>query len=158
MYCVLHYQLRGLLSEGPQWGRACGSLFKNSIHFSFTHCDSCGPRWERRIVNVPFDFGHFSSWRDIVQEPSSVFMYSRSKNIVLKSANEIFSLHHRVQSSSGSSQPPIRWVPEAFSLGVKRPSREADHSSQYNAEVNNTWSYTSSPAIHFLGVVLRGNW
>jgi hypothetical protein len=27
----------------------------------------------------------------------------------------------------GPTQPPIQWVPEALSLGVKRPGREADH-------------------------------
>jgi hypothetical protein len=29
----------------------------------------------------------------------------------------------------GPTQPPILWVPEALSLGVKRPGREADHSN-----------------------------
>jgi hypothetical protein len=33
------------------------------------------------------------------------------------------------------TQPPIQWVPGALSLGVKRPGREADHSSPSNAEV-----------------------
>jgi len=27
----------------------------------------------------------------------------------------------------GPTQPPIQWVPEALSLVVKRPAREADH-------------------------------
>jgi hypothetical protein len=27
----------------------------------------------------------------------------------------------------GPTQPPIRWVSEALSLGAKRPEREADH-------------------------------
>jgi hypothetical protein len=39
-----------------------------------------------------------------------------------------FFLHHRVQ-------PPIQGVPEALSLGVKRPGREADHSPPSSAEV-----------------------
>jgi hypothetical protein len=30
---------------------------------------------------------------------------------------------------------PIHWVPDAFSLGVKRPGREADHSPPSSAEV-----------------------
>jgi hypothetical protein len=38
-----------------------------------------------------------------------------------------FSLHHRVQNGSGSTQPPIQLVPGALSLGVKRPVPEADH-------------------------------
>jgi len=32
-------------------------------------------------------------------------------------------------------QPPIQWVPGAFSLGVKRPGRKADHSPPSSAEV-----------------------
>jgi hypothetical protein len=34
---------------------------------------------------------------------------------------------------------------ENKSSGVKRPVREADHSSPFNAEVKNAWSYTSTP-------------
>jgi hypothetical protein len=33
----------------------------------------------------------------------------------------------------------------SFSLGIKRPGREADHSSPSSAEVKNVWSYTSTP-------------
>jgi hypothetical protein len=33
------------------------------------------------------------------------------------------------------TQPPIQWVPGAFSLGIKRPGREADHSPPSSAEV-----------------------
>jgi hypothetical protein len=42
----------------------------------------------------------------------------------------------------------------ALSLGVKRPGREADHSPSSSAEVKNAWSYTSTPPIRLLGVVL----
>jgi hypothetical protein len=42
------------------------------------------------------------------------------------------------------TQPPIRWVPGALSLGVKRPRCEADHSPPSSAEVKNAWSYTPS--------------
>jgi hypothetical protein len=45
----------------------------------------------------------------------------------------------------GPTQPPIQWVPGSLSLVVKRPGREADHSPPSSAEVNNVWSYTSSP-------------
>jgi hypothetical protein len=37
----------------------------------------------------------------------------------------------------GPTQPPIQWVPEALSLGVKRPGHEADQSPPSSAEVNN---------------------
>jgi hypothetical protein len=32
------------------------------------------------------------------------------------------------RTALGPTQPPIKWVPGALSLGVKRPWREADHS------------------------------
>jgi hypothetical protein len=34
------------------------------------------------------------------------------------------------------TQPPIQWVPEALSPGVKRPEREADRPPPSVAEVN----------------------
>jgi hypothetical protein len=53
----------------------------------------------------------------------------------------------------GPTQPPIKWVPGALSLGVKRPGREADHSPPTSAEDKNAWSYTSTPPIRLRGVV-----
>jgi hypothetical protein len=47
-------------------------------------------------------------------------------------------------------QPPIQWVPEAHSLGVKRQGREADHSPPFNAEVKNAWNHTSIPQYSFM--------
>jgi hypothetical protein len=43
----------------------------------------------------------------------------------------------------GSTQPPIQWVPEALSLGVKQLGREADHSPPASAEVKKMWVYTA---------------
>jgi hypothetical protein len=39
---------------------------------------------------------------------------------------------------------------EAFSLGVKRPGRESDHSPPSSAEVKNAWSYISTPQYAFM--------
>jgi len=36
---------------------------------------------------------------------------------------------------------------------LKRPEREADHSSTSSTEVKNAWSYTSIPPIYIHGVV-----
>jgi hypothetical protein len=58
------------------------------------------------------------------------------------------------RTALGPTQPPIKWVPGALSLGVKRPGREADHSLPSSAEVKNAWSYTSTPPIRLHGVVL----
>jgi len=47
----------------------------------------------------------------------------------------------------GSTQPPIQWVTEAPSLGVKWLGHEADHSLPSSAKVKNVCSYTSLPNI-----------
>jgi hypothetical protein len=42
-----------------------------------------------------------------------------------------------VQTGSGSTQPPVQWVPGVLSPGVKaRPGRDADHSPP-SSEVEN---------------------
>jgi len=56
----------------------------------------------------------------------------------------------------GPTQPPIRWVPGAFTPRAKRPGREADHLPLCSAEVKNAWSYTYTPPIRFHGVVNYG--
>jgi hypothetical protein len=54
------------------------------------------------------------------------------------------------RTALGPTQPPTQWVPGALSLEIKRPVREADHSPQSSAEVNNAWSYTSIPPYVFM--------
>jgi hypothetical protein len=58
-----------------------------------------------------------------------------------------FSLHHRVQTGSGAqpSSYPVGTI--CFTLGVKRPECEADHSPPSSAEVKNACSYTSTPPV-----------
>jgi hypothetical protein len=46
-----------------------------------------------------------------------------------------FSLTTASRTVLGPTQPPIQWVPGAFSLGVKRTGREAHHSPPSSAEV-----------------------
>jgi len=41
------------------------------------------------------------------------------------------------RSALGLTQPPIQWVPEAVSLGVKRPGCKADHSPPFVPRSNN---------------------
>jgi hypothetical protein len=53
----------------------------------------------------------------------------------------------------GPNQPPIRWLLGALSLGVKTPKREADHTLQSSAEVNNSWNHTSTPSIRLHCIV-----
>jgi hypothetical protein len=49
-----------------------------------------------------------------------------------------------------AAQPPIRLVPGALSLGVKRPVCEADYSPPSSVDVKNGWSYTSTPQYVFM--------
>jgi hypothetical protein len=59
------------------------------------------------------------------------------------------------RTALGPTQPPIQWVPGAFSLDIKRPGREADHSPPSSAKVKKVWSYTSTLPIslHDVGLV-----
>jgi hypothetical protein len=63
-----------------------------------------------------------------------------------------FSLHHRVHNALGPTQPRIQWVPGVFSLGVKRPGHEADHSPPSSAEVKECVELY----LHFLDISWRG--
>jgi len=47
----------------------------------------------------------------------------------------IFLLDIMSRPALGPTQPPVQWVPEALTLGVKRPEREVDHSPPYSAKV-----------------------
>jgi hypothetical protein len=65
-----------------------------------------------------------------------------------------FSPHHRIQKGSGAHPDSYPMGIRGTFPGVKRPGREADHSSPSSSKVNNAWSYTSSPPIRLHGVVL----
>jgi hypothetical protein len=49
----------------------------------------------------------------------------------------------------GPTQPPIPWVPAAFSPRVKRQGHKTDRSPLSNAEAENAWSYTTTPQYVF---------
>jgi hypothetical protein len=62
----------------------------------------------------------------------------------------IFSLHHCVQTDSGSYPASYPAGSRNFLRGVKRPGREANHSHPYSAEVKTEWSYISTPPYIFM--------
>jgi hypothetical protein len=61
-----------------------------------------------------------------------------------------FTLHQRVQKSSGAHPASYSMGTGVPSLGAKRPGREADHSPPSSAEVKNAWKYTSIPQYVFM--------
>jgi len=54
----------------------------------------------------------------------------------------------------GPTQPSVKYVSGAHTLGVKWPGLEADHSPPSSAEVKIAWSCTSNPPIRLYGVEL----
>jgi hypothetical protein len=58
------------------------------------------------------------------------------------------------RTALGPTQPPIQWILEALSLGVKWPGRDADHSPLSSAKVKNAWSYKSTPQYVFMACCL----
>jgi hypothetical protein len=57
---------------------------------------------------------------------------------------EFFSLHHRVQTGSGAHPTSYPVSTRGSFLEVKRPGREADHSSTSSAALKNAPSYRSA--------------
>jgi hypothetical protein len=60
---------------------------------------------------------------------------------------QIFLLSAASRPTLGSTQPPIQWVPGAFSSGVKRQECEADHIPPSSAEVKKV-PHTSVSSWH----------
>jgi hypothetical protein len=54
-----------------------------------------------------------------------------------RQGQEIFLFSTAPRPALGPTQPPIQWVPGAFSPGVKWQGREADHSLSSSADVKN---------------------
>jgi len=50
----------------------------------------------------------------------------------------------------GPTQSPIQWLPEALSLGVKRPVCEGDRSPPSSAEFKDAWSCNSTHSYVFM--------
>jgi hypothetical protein len=65
-----------------------------------------------------------------------------------------FSLPHGVQNGSRAHPASYPRVPEAFSLRVKRPGREAGHSTPSSAEVKECVEVYLHSLIRLHGVVL----
>jgi hypothetical protein len=73
----------------------------------------------------------------------------------MQGQEEIFFPSHRFQTGSGAH--PASYPTGIGSLfGVKRPEREADHSSPSSTEIKNVWRYTSTPPYVFMTRYVTG--
>jgi hypothetical protein len=91
-----------------------------------------------------FEYSQYINWLRAGRQRS------RSSNL---GSGILFSMSSR--RALGPTQPPIQWVPKALSLEVKRPGREADHSTITIAAVKKTWIYTSTPILRRRDVLLN---
>jgi hypothetical protein len=100
------------------------------------------PTWFPLCVNQ-VTLAEFCSWRLILGTIGVLGFDSRR---VLG----IFLFTTASGTASGTTQPPIEWVPRVLPLGVKRPGREADHPPHLVPRSKNAWSYTSTPQYAFV--------
>jgi hypothetical protein len=91
---------------------------------------SCYTKWV-----IPAPMAHIREPDSIGHIVTGYVLASRGVRVRVPvgSINFLFSMLSR--PALGSTQRPIQWVPEAFSLWVKRPGCEADHSPPSSAEV-----------------------
>jgi len=65
---------------------------------------------------------------------------------------------HRVQTGSGAHSGSHPMGTRGSFPMIKRLRGEADHSSEFSAEVKNAWSYTSTPQYVFKACCLVQQW
>jgi hypothetical protein len=63
----------------------------------------------------------------------------------------------RMQSLIMLTQPYIQWAERTTSPGIKSPKGEGDLSPPSSPEINNAWSYTSTPPPVFMEWCLSKN-
>jgi hypothetical protein len=91
-----------------------------------------------------------SSRNNVVGIATGYWLDDLEVGVRVPEGSRIFSPPCHSDSALVSTQPPIQWVPEALSPGVKRPGREADHSPPASAEFKKMWIYTYTPPYAFM--------
>jgi hypothetical protein len=107
---------------------------------------------------VEFIQNYRSSWKTIFflcppspRIPFPVLCLSSPCNLIEQhSMKGIFLFTTASRTALGPTQPPIQWVPESLSLGVKRPGGEACHSPPSNSEVNVRGAISPFPKFAFM--------
>jgi hypothetical protein len=110
-------------------------------------------RWRNRLWSSLCNFVHDPS--SPVLGPNILFNTLFPKTLSLCSSLKVRDQVSHLYSTTGKITFFLSYsILLLISLGVKRPGREADHSSPSSAEFKNAWSYTSTPPIRLYGVVL----
>jgi hypothetical protein len=90
------------------------------------------------------------SWDSAVSIAPAYGFGGRGFGVRVPVGVRFFSSPRRPDLSTGPLSLLSNEYRRLFLPGVKRPGREADHSSQTSAEVKNTWIYTSTPPYVFM--------
>jgi hypothetical protein len=109
------------------------------LHLVVESCTICSFRCRRsvrKLTDTPSYFHWYKSQYSSVNIATDYGLDDRMIRVRIPAGGLGILLFDTVSRSAlGPTQPPIRWVPGALSLGVKRLGREADHSPPSNAEV-----------------------
>jgi hypothetical protein len=81
---------------------------------------------------------------------TSCWLEDRGVGVRVPVASRIFSPPRHSRPALGFTQPPIQWVPEAMSPGVKRQRSDDDHSPPASAAFKKTWIHASTPPYAFM--------
>jgi hypothetical protein len=102
-------------------------LIHDTIHETFTDCSSkCDSHF------------CFVSWRSPLQVSTQTPSISNAfANFFIFFIKIQRYNHGTSRSALRPTQPPIQWVPEALSLQIRRPGREAVHSRLSRTEIKN---------------------
>jgi hypothetical protein len=115
---------------------------------SRTYLVSIWTQWPfSQYFNLLLQLPCLCSWNSVVRSQYSDWLLAGRPRGRSLSPGEVKNFYFSKSSrlALGSAQIPIQWVPGAFSLGVKRPGREVDHSPPTSADVKKMWIYTSTP-------------
>jgi hypothetical protein len=105
---------------------------------------ACGMNFILSYEHIGFTIPNSRSWDSSVGIVTGYGLEDRGVGVRVSLGSRIFSPPRRQGPALGPMKPPIQWVPEDPSPGVKRPAREADHSPPSSDEVKKMWIYTST--------------
>jgi hypothetical protein len=134
-------RLRNLIRGGlgPTWSGAPLNNNNNNYYYYYYYIFLIRHNRDRNSLLVPAEF---QLAFPLVTTHSSTADGSEFES---RLGARFFSSLRPYQFWNPTTQPPIQWVSEALSPGVKRPGRGTDHSPPTSFEVNNTWIYSPTP-------------